>query len=55
MRNYSSARANKGKTAYRTPSVFRYQKSLKIEKIKAVRKFLNPSQPPFKKGGEKNI
>jgi len=34
MKNYASARASKGKTAYRTPSVFKYQKCRKVEKIK---------------------
>ena len=32
MKNYASRRANKGKTAYRTPSQFRYQASLKNKK-----------------------
>jgi hypothetical protein len=43
MKNYSSARAGKGKTAYRTPSQFRYQKCRqnilkKAGKIKVNRK-----------------
>jgi hypothetical protein len=31
MKKYSSARAGKGKTAFRTPSVFRYQHYKKIQ------------------------
>lgn len=38
MKNYSSARAVKGKTAYRTPSVFRYKQYLKVAKIKSGKK-----------------
>jgi len=32
MKNYSQAQAGKGKTAYRTPSVFRFKKCLKVIK-----------------------
>lgn len=38
MKNYASARAGRGKTAYRTPSVFKYQQCRKVDKIKADRK-----------------
>jgi len=34
MKNYSQAQAGKGKTAYRTPSVFRYQQVKKVQKTK---------------------
>jgi len=34
MKKYSSQRAGKGKTAYRTPSVFRYKNIKKVEGFK---------------------
>jgi hypothetical protein len=34
MKKYSSARAGKGKTAYRTPSDFRYRQMKEIERRK---------------------
>jgi len=34
MKNYSRARASRGKTAYRTPSGFRYRKAQAVEKIR---------------------
>lgn len=34
MKNYSRARASRGKAAYRTPSVWRYKQTKKIQKIK---------------------
>jgi len=39
MKNYSSARAGKGKTAYRTPSTFRYLKVRAVNKIKTSKNF----------------
>jgi len=38
MKNYSSTRAKQGKTAYRAPSVFRYQQCLRVAKIKSGKK-----------------
>ncbi len=38
MKNYSSKQAKKGKTAYRTPSVFLYQKYQQIMKWKSKKK-----------------
>jgi len=35
MKNYSSNRAQKGKTAYRTPSLFKANKAIYIADIKA--------------------
>jgi hypothetical protein len=35
MKNYSSNRAQKGKTAYRTPSLFKANKAIFTAKIKA--------------------
>jgi len=35
MRNYSSNRAQKGKTAYRTPSLFKANKAIKAADTKA--------------------
>lgn len=34
MKNYSSNRAQKGKTAYRTPSLFRANKAVQAARIK---------------------
>jgi len=34
MKNYSSARAGRGKTAYRTPSLWRSRQKQKVAKIK---------------------
>lgn len=34
MKNYSSNRAQKGKTAYRTPSLFKANKSLHYDDIR---------------------
>jgi len=42
MKNYASRRANKGKTAYRTPSVFKYQASLRSKKHQSGTKTKNP-------------
>ncbi len=36
MKNYSSNRAQKGKTAYRTPSLFRANKAMATAKDKSV-------------------
>lgn len=36
MKNHSSARAQKGKTAYRTPSLFKANKAMFYSKIKGV-------------------
>lgn len=38
MKNYSRKKAKKGKLAYRTPSVFKYNKNQKTIKIKAKNK-----------------
>ena len=38
MKNYSSNKAQKGKTAYRTPSKFIYQKYMKTTKGKSKQK-----------------
>lgn len=38
MKNYSSNKAQKGKTAYRTPSKFIYQKYMKTNKGKSKQK-----------------
>lgn len=35
MKNYSSARAGRGKTAYRTPSLWRSRQKQRIDKIKS--------------------
>ena len=35
MRNYSSNRAQKGKTAYRTPSLYKANKAIKAADVKA--------------------
>jgi len=35
MRNYSSNRAQKGKTAYRTPSLYKANKAIKTADVKA--------------------
>lgn len=35
MKNYSSNRAQKGKTAYRTPSLFKANKSINYADIKS--------------------
>jgi len=35
MKNYSSNRAQKGKTAYRTPSLYKANKSIKAADVKA--------------------
>ena len=35
MKNYSSNRAQKGKTAYRTPSLFKANKAIKSADIKS--------------------
>jgi len=35
MKNYSSNRAQKGKTAYRTPSLYKANKSMHIADVKA--------------------
>jgi len=35
MKNYSSNRAQKGKTAYRTPSLFKANKAIKTADLKA--------------------
>lgn len=34
MKNYSSNRAQKGKTAYRTPSLFKANKAIFVAKVK---------------------
>jgi hypothetical protein len=34
MKNYSSSRAGRGKTAYRTPSLWRYRKIQAVNKVK---------------------
>jgi len=34
MKNYSSARAGRGKTAYRTPSLWHHRQKQKVDKIK---------------------
>jgi hypothetical protein len=36
MKNYSSSRAGRGKTAYRTPSLWLYRQKQKIDKIKNI-------------------
>jgi len=38
MKRYSSKQAKKGKTAYRTPSVFRYQKYQQVTRWKSKKK-----------------
>ncbi|MEK7160628.1 MAG: hypothetical protein AAB724_01225 [Patescibacteria group bacterium] len=38
MKNYASARAGRGKIAYRTPSLWRYRQTKKIDKIKNIAK-----------------
>jgi hypothetical protein len=38
MKNYSSNKAQKGKTAYRTPSKFIYQNYMKTTKVKSKQK-----------------
>lgn len=35
MRNYSSNRAQKGKTAYRTPSLFKANKAVHVADVRA--------------------
>ena len=35
MKNYSSNRAQKGKTAYRTPSLYKANKAIKAADVKA--------------------
>jgi len=45
MKNYSSARAGRGKTAYRTPSLWRHRQGQKIDKIKT--KNINKSSVNF--------
>jgi len=35
MKNYSSNRAQKGKTAYRTPSLYKANKSMHVADVKA--------------------
>lgn len=41
MKNYSSARANKGMTTYRTPSLFRANKAIAVADQKARIKNIN--------------
>jgi len=36
MKNYSSSRAGRGKTAYRAPSSWRYRQKQKIDKSKNI-------------------
>jgi len=40
MKNYSSARAGRGKTAYRSPSPWRSKQKQKIDKTKNINKEL---------------
>lgn len=52
MKNHSSSRANKGKTGYRTPSMFRANKPEKIKRDIFQSKFsprLNENLPPWQK------
>jgi hypothetical protein len=42
MKNYASNRAQKGKTAYRTPSLFKANKSMHSAQIKARTHSLKP-------------
>jgi len=43
MKNYASNRAQKGKTAYRTPSMFKANKAIAINKYRAYDKGLSSS------------
>jgi hypothetical protein len=52
MKNYSSKRAKKGKTTYRTPSRFIAQKSLEIKQ--RPRRAFNLAKRLDRKGREKN-
>jgi hypothetical protein len=53
MKNYASNRAQKGKTAYRTPSLFKANKAIFAAKIKA--RTDNPKNFDFKKSFYGNI
>lgn len=50
MKNHSSARAQKGKTAYRTPSLFRANKAIAIQssKVRGDYKFAKSARGFFK-------
>jgi len=50
MKNYSSNRAQKGKTAYRTPSLFRANKAIATQASKSIgeMKFLKQGRGFFK-------
>lgn len=48
MKNYSSNRAQKGKTGYRTPSLFKANKAMQTAKIRGDMKFKNKANEYFK-------
>lgn len=49
MKNYSSNRAQKGKTAYRTPSLYKANKAIKVADIKTRSPKLKLNNPWFNK------
>jgi len=42
MKNYAKKQTHKGKTAYRTPSVFRYKKTVEYGKLKKAKNVNRP-------------
>ena len=48
MKNHSSARAQKGQTAYRTPSMFRANKAIQSAKVRGDFKFTKHARGFFK-------
>jgi len=49
VKNYSSNRAQKGKTAYRTPSLYKANKSMHVADVRA--RVLNGQMKAWKKDG----